>query len=169
MAWCRQATSHYLSNVDLDLCCCMASLSHNELIWFVLKKSCTIVLHDQIFSQYILWSWAWSVSMISTIYMVSRIASCQQARDPLNFKMWLLQCWLPHCEETGPLLEPHLMVINRDMILWSINIVYNCLFGFSKQRALILTKIMTWINNHPINLKFLCDVITHPCHNLSGS
>ena len=35
MAWCRQATSHYLYSaevsVDLDLCHHMASLDHNEL------------------------------------------------------------------------------------------------------------------------------------------
>ena len=31
MAWCRQATSHYLSLVDPDLCRHMVSLSHNEL------------------------------------------------------------------------------------------------------------------------------------------
>ena len=32
MAWCRQATSHYLSQCDHDLCHHMASLGHNELI-----------------------------------------------------------------------------------------------------------------------------------------
>ena len=31
MAWCRQATSHYLSNVDPDLCRQIASLGLNEL------------------------------------------------------------------------------------------------------------------------------------------
>ena len=31
MAWCRQATSHYLSNVDPDLCRHMVSLAHDEL------------------------------------------------------------------------------------------------------------------------------------------
>ena len=31
MAWCCQATSHYLSHVDLDPCHHMASLGHNEL------------------------------------------------------------------------------------------------------------------------------------------
>ena len=31
MAWCRQATSHYLSQFDPDKCCHMASLGHNEL------------------------------------------------------------------------------------------------------------------------------------------
>ena len=31
MAWCRQATSHYLSQCGLDLCRHMASLGHNEL------------------------------------------------------------------------------------------------------------------------------------------
>ena len=32
MAWCHQATSHYLTNVDPDLCRHMASLGLNELI-----------------------------------------------------------------------------------------------------------------------------------------
>ena len=31
MAWCRQATSHYLNHVDPDLCHHMASLGHSEL------------------------------------------------------------------------------------------------------------------------------------------
>ena len=31
MAWCRQATSHYWANVDLDLCRHTVSLGHNEL------------------------------------------------------------------------------------------------------------------------------------------
>ena len=33
MAWCHQATSHYLTNVDADLCCPMMSLGCNELIF----------------------------------------------------------------------------------------------------------------------------------------
>ena len=31
MAWCCQATSHYLSYVDQDFCCHRVKLSHNEL------------------------------------------------------------------------------------------------------------------------------------------
>ena len=37
MAWCLQATSHYLSQVDPDLCCYIASLGHNELTLCVLN------------------------------------------------------------------------------------------------------------------------------------
>ena len=33
MAWCRQATSHYLSQFDLDPCRHMASPGHNELTY----------------------------------------------------------------------------------------------------------------------------------------
>ena len=33
MAWCRQATSHYMSQFDSDLCRQMASLGHTELMW----------------------------------------------------------------------------------------------------------------------------------------
>ena len=35
MAWCRQATSHYLiwTDLDPDLCCHMAFRGHNELDW----------------------------------------------------------------------------------------------------------------------------------------
>ena len=39
MAWCRQATSHYLSHVDPDLCRHMASLGHNELNPVVATKN----------------------------------------------------------------------------------------------------------------------------------
>ena len=32
-AWCHQTTSHYISQTDPNICCQMASLSHNELTW----------------------------------------------------------------------------------------------------------------------------------------
>ena len=38
VAWCHEATSHHLSRCDLDLCCYMASLGHNEFICFCLKQ-----------------------------------------------------------------------------------------------------------------------------------
>ena len=40
MAWCRQVTSHYLSQIWPDLCRHMVSLGHNELI--------SISLHEEI-------------------------------------------------------------------------------------------------------------------------
>ena len=40
MAWCRQATSHYLSQCWPDLCHHMASLNHNELINKMRHGSC---------------------------------------------------------------------------------------------------------------------------------
>ena len=46
MAWCHQATSHYLCNVDPNVCCHMASLGHNELN--LNTNTCTLKDHLRI-------------------------------------------------------------------------------------------------------------------------
>ena len=42
MAWCRQATSHYLNQCWQDLCHYMVSLTHNELILVSSSGGCTL-------------------------------------------------------------------------------------------------------------------------------
>ena len=39
MDWCHEATNHYLSNAELDLCWHMVSLGHNNLYWCTIKIS----------------------------------------------------------------------------------------------------------------------------------
>ena len=48
MAWCLQAITW--ANIDPDLCCHMASLGHNELIWYTCYHSCciTVLLATQV-------------------------------------------------------------------------------------------------------------------------
>ena len=58
MAWCRQATSHYLNPFDPVLCHHMASLDHNELIFIqrerflTYKWTCLITAGSQYSPQY---------------------------------------------------------------------------------------------------------------------
>ena len=84
MAWCRQATSHYLSqcwpswpNVDPDLCHHMASLGHDELNNIIVMKRRRMYLlflsfHHFLSSQH----WDGTVNRIPSSWKIRYLFSC---------------------------------------------------------------------------------------------
>ena len=117
MAWCRQASNHYWTNVDPDLSCHMASLCHNEL-----TCQCVCISSTFCFSAFM----AFSFRLISWSTCINN--------------------WHPLTPHTHDLALFHQILLNRGVVFilpFFFHIILYILFGLNSLNV-VRRKFFIW-------------------------
>ena len=138
MAWCHQATSHYLGNVDSVPCRLTASLGHNELICCGLViRSCGVIWYIYPRPSGLL-HWHWGNRIIDRYFISCLIAlswkvqHLSYAKSTLDQVMVMARC-------CGVLTLNMLIMLNCFRDFWRYIHILNCIWYLVWPKPMKLT------------------------------